>query len=322
MECGPCDKEIRRHNSSTLNIYNTIYTLYIMGNIFDVTEYSSMSKSEETKLLSKEESDCFHSHFLKHEVKQSLSELLRSFECSFFPGLPKQIELCIYKGHSFPKELKAIEVETYFANALRTNTNNLMKFLFDPVDTSMECTFLGKAIFFLGILIEFSSTDRVNPSDIQNSASRIGSIFEKHLITYGFDEGFDTYHSWLSTHFPHIFDIIYDKIYAVCFSSLSGISSRRFRAPLFLDESAIVNPVDILPLAFENSLLQGEWKRLYTTQKDGQSFNRILAHISGYDGPTCIIISSTSDDQEAVFGAFAGNALRDSNRFHGMFHCF
>ena len=290
-----------------------------MGNIFDVHEDSSASKKDETKLLSKVESECFHSHFKTHEVKQSLSELLRSFECSVFPGLPKHIELCIFKEYSFPKELKVTEVEAYFANALRTNTNNLMKFLFDPVDISIEGTFLDKVNIFLRIIIEFSSSNGIDASAILDSASRISGIFEKHIIAYGCEEEFDTFHSWLSASFPHIFDVIYDKVCNVCFSSVSGKLSRRFQASLFLDESSIVNLVDVLPLAFENSLLQGEWKRLYTTQKDGLSFNRIMAHITGYDGPTCIFVSCKSDDQEAVFGAFAGSAFRESNRFHGDF---
>lgn len=46
------------------------------------------------------------------------------------------------------------------------------------------------------------------------------------------------------------------------------------------DSDIIRSSCDLMPLALYDINLQGRWKRLYTTQKDGLSFNRIAHHVS------------------------------------------
>lgn len=56
-----------------------------------------------------------------------------------------------------------------------------------------------------------------------------------------------------------------------------------FTPPLFdFDEKSdiVYSACDCFPLALYDTHLQGRWKRLYTTQKDGFSFNRIAHHVS------------------------------------------
>jgi len=293
-----------------------------MGNVFDTSTEIVHPMIESTKLLSTEESNSFRGRLRSDEIKPSLIEMLHAFDCRVFPDLPKYIELCIYKSNSFPKDIKIIEIEEYFAAAIRTSSYTLMRFLYDPVDMSSDGPYLEKIRLFLEVLIEFSLLSEMDTSGVLLSAQRIYQMFEQHVMYYKCDEGFDTLHSWISQYFPHVFDVVYDKIYSVFTQNGPSSSSRRFRAPILLDDSKLVQSVDIMFLAFESSLLQGEWKRLYTTEVDGQSFNRILYHISGYGGPTCILISCRNQDEEAIIGAFASGPWKESNRFHGIFKVF
>eukprot|EP01037_Dinobryon_pediforme_P044097 gene44097-55607_t len=67
-----------------------------------------------------------------------------------------------------------------------------------------------------------------------------------------------------------------------------------------------------------NRHLQATWTRLYSTEIDGMSFNRVEHHILGYDGPTCILIK-VRDSAGTVLGAFAMERWKEQNRFYGAF---
>jgi len=72
---------------------------------------------------------------------------------------------------------------------------------------------------------------------------------------------------------------------------------------------------DLMPLALYDINLQGRWKRLYTTQQDGLSFNRIAHHILGYGGPNIILIRCAGSG--IVLGAYNEDSWKESNRFYG-----
>lgn len=76
------------------------------------------------------------------------------------------------------------------------------------------------------------------------------------------------------------------------------------------------NWLSVLSLSREE--LQGQWKRLYSTTTDGISFNRIVHHISGYDGPTCVLIKC-SDVKGCVFGFLTTERWKELNRFYGNY---
>ena len=63
-----------------------------------------------------------------------------------------------------------------------------------------------------------------------------------------------------------------------------------------------------------------QWHRIYTSDSDGLSFNRLLNSLLGYDGPTLIIIKET--ERKGIFGAYANARWRESKDFYGDSDCF
>lgn len=68
-----------------------------------------------------------------------------------------------------------------------------------------------------------------------------------------------------------------------------------------------------------SSALEGAYFRLYTSDQDGLSFNRLLNALLGYNGPTLVIIRSTTG---GVFGAFTASQWKESKDFYGLTDCF
>jgi len=66
--------------------------------------------------------------------------------------------------------------------------------------------------------------------------------------------------------------------------------------------------------------LSGAWHRLYTSDSDGLSFNRLQNALLGYSGPTLIILKEA--DSGGVFGASTSTAWKESKDFYGNSDCF
>jgi hypothetical protein len=60
-------------------------------------------------------------------------------------------------------------------------------------------------------------------------------------------------------------------------------------------------------------------RRLYSSEMDGRSFNRLEWSLLGYDGPTLLIVKT---DQDAIIGAFAEQPWAESLNFFGSCDCF
>lgn len=61
---------------------------------------------------------------------------------------------------------------------------------------------------------------------------------------------------------------------------------------------------------------------------DGISFNRIVHHILGYDGPTVLLIETAptlnpatgrSNNDGTIFGVYSHDRWKEINRFFGMY---
>lgn len=70
--------------------------------------------------------------------------------------------------------------------------------------------------------------------------------------------------------------------------------------------------------------LTGSYYRLYTTDDDGLSFNRLMNALLGYAGPTLIVIRTVSESKEGanIFGAFTASPWKESKDFYGNSDCF
>jgi hypothetical protein len=59
--------------------------------------------------------------------------------------------------------------------------------------------------------------------------------------------------------------------------------------------------------------------RLYSSELDGRSFNRLEWALLGYEGPTMLVVKT---DKDAIIGAFAHEPWKASINFHGCAECF
>lgn len=73
-----------------------------------------------------------------------------------------------------------------------------------------------------------------------------------------------------------------------------------------------------------SSSLDGLYYRLYTSDSDGLSFNRLMNALLGYGGPTLLLIRSCSSNgcPGGVFGAFTASPWKESKDFYGNSDCF
>jgi len=67
-------------------------------------------------------------------------------------------------------------------------------------------------------------------------------------------------------------------------------------------------------LATRTAKMHGPWVKLYNSQEDGISFNRVCHKILGYGGPTILLIRDTGG---AVFGGLAPSQWRANNEMYG-----
>lgn len=82
---------------------------------------------------------------------------------------------------------------------------------------------------------------------------------------------------------PNILETFYNYFF---FNDMSGAPFNEFRLAKLNTISEIVSRAELIPLAMYHNKLQGNWRILYTTSKDGLSFNRIAYHILGFEVPT------------------------------------
>jgi len=95
-----------------------------------------------------------------------------------------------------------------------------------------------------------------------------------------------------------------------------------FELPRIHEDSAFFASAQS-PLLFSfaclSSSLNGRYHRLFTSESDGTSFNRLLNALLGYAGPTLLLIRDTDAN---VFGAFTASPWKESKEFYGNSDCF
>jgi len=86
-------------------------------------------------------------------------------------------------------------------------------------------------------------------------------------------------------------------------------------------------------VACMDPMLCGNWHRVYSTENDGFAFQNLQRSITGYAGPTILIIRPTRDttfqsdetdssSSPGLFGFYTNNEWKESNRFYGSSDCF
>ncbi len=84
-------------------------------------------------------------------------------------------------------------------------------------------------------------------------------------------------------------------------------------------------------MACMDSNLCGKWHRLYSTEADGFAFVNMQRALTGYTGPTVMIVrptnatstsTSSSNSTSGLFGFYTSDPWKESNSFYGTSDCF
>jgi len=85
-------------------------------------------------------------------------------------------------------------------------------------------------------------------------------------------------------------------------------------------------------LVLMDARLCGKWNRIYSTETDGFSFLNLQKALTGYSGPTILLMkpsgtsnSSTSTSKQqtsGLFGSFTSTLWKESNAYYGTSDCF
>jgi hypothetical protein len=88
--------------------------------------------------------------------------------------------------------------------------------------------------------------------------------------------------NWINEFAPNLPVLLVTYINRICFDGVELLSFTPFCPPILEVPSSVTTQSRLLPLALYWSKMQGRWKRLYTTERDGISFNRVAHNILGY----------------------------------------
>jgi hypothetical protein len=177
--------------------------------------------------------------------------------------------------------------QKFVINGARSTSTKTLQLLWDIIHTDPS---LGNELtmeYFFRILMEFSGCEH-NGLDV--AASRLAEHATKHHRGGVMDSR--VLINWTNEYAPHAAKVFVTYLNRKCFAGVE-LQYAPFQVPFLDGGSSIVTQSDLMPLALYDTTLQGRWKKLYTTQADGLSFNRIAHHILGYEVSeqclTCIV---------------------------------
>ena len=130
---------------------------------------------------------------------------------------------------------------------------------------------------------------------------------------------FANFSEFCSDQAPQIPKVFETYFVSAAFSDIPNTTFIPFETPSLAQPSGIISsPTEILHLAFYRKALQGRWNRLYTSNSDGFSFNRLVRSFNGYDGPLVFLIkTAVKTGQADVIAIFGDTKFKESNRFYG-----
>lgn len=169
--------------------------------------------------------------------------------------------------------------QKFVINGARSTSTKTLQLLWDIISTDPTVDNDFTMEYFFRILMEFSGCEH-NGLDI--AASRLAEHATHHSRGGPVSMDSRVLISWTNEYAPHASKVFVTYLNRKCFAGVE-LQYVPFQAPFLDGGSSIVTQSDLMPLALYDTTLQGRWKKLYTTQADGLSFNRIAHHILGYE---------------------------------------
>ena len=141
-----------------------------------------------------------------------------------------------------------------------------------------------QAVIFFKIILEFGKC-------IEEGIDGAAKALYAHLVSTSNNKestatSFETLIEWSHEYAPNMQRLLVTYLNQVCYSDVELLSFVPFCPPVLEVASNIISQSVLLPLSLYTTKCQGKWKCLYTTARDGISFNRIAHNILGY-GVSC-----------------------------------
>ncbi|KAG5177105.1 TLD-domain-containing protein [Tribonema minus] len=129
---------------------------------------------------------------------------------------------------------------------------------------------------------------------------------------------FDQFAQWAAEEAPFLHHALGTYMQRRCFpDDKLPPSAPKFETPRLLQPSSVLSGLgpELLGLAIGRVMAQGPWVRLFTSDEDGLSFNRLCHSIMGYGGPSLLVLRDRVSG--AVLGGVASDTWRELNTFYG-----
>lgn len=255
-----------------------------MGNIFshetesDRVKHDPKSKSrEENNFLTSRESESLHFFFDRVKAPNAQEaekhHLSRIFKSSTLVGvLLERDTLADYKCF-----------KAFIVSSARLNDTTSVKVIWD------HCPTVNTLDVFFTLLCEIGGVDIDSVPSVAQTLSRSVTKYVASQLGGGetIAVEFPALMEWIHIYGASIPKVIATYTTNLCFQAGSIPSFSPFFAPYFDVHSEITRESGVFPLALCMDSLQGPWKRLYTSNVDGLSFNRVVHHILGYGVSYC-----------------------------------
>jgi len=207
----------------------------------------------------------------------------------------KNIAFCIIKNKSdlfsgilfrwFLKHIVSYEsFERFVINCTRISHQQSIATVLDIIhqDNFIENADV-KQVFF-HVILDLCYGNSTENNDIAISIIDFYRWLQKTKVLFDELDDSKKFIDFLNQYFPFTAKVIDSHFSETCIPTvLKSPSYRGFYPPHLNIISSIIDHKYFIPLALNNRNLQGSWLRLYCSDMDGMSFNRIEHHILGYD---------------------------------------
>jgi hypothetical protein len=129
---------------------------------------------------------------------------------------------------------------------------------------------------------KFKARKRTGPAAFTASAEGASDASPAPSAEEAAEAEFLSFMEWANEYTPNLSRLFVTYLNLVCFPDVELLSFTPFCPPVLEMDSLVASHSRLLPLALYTNYMQGRWKRLYTTERDGVSFNRVAHNILGY----------------------------------------
>jgi hypothetical protein len=289
-----------------------------MGNVFETETKVEQSKADCSYITAAEREKLQRLYASITTLSGTVEEINTSRLDVSFQLRDRPAFAAILDGY-LRREVKCCkDFETWAVDCTRKTAASTLQSVWKMSSTSSPQSHLlfWKAVVELSLSTTDVTITDTTAATLTKFIDTVATVHGGHLYTTEGVIDVATLASLLNNYLPHTTKALETYFSSIFYGDLLSPSYRPYLAPQLSIPSEVATPEQMLPLSLHSESMQGMWKRLYSTSVDGQSFNRLVYHCLGYDGPTCILIRCAAPSN-AVLAILAHDRWKESNRFYG-----